>query len=110
MRRKADHLGGISEAVLHEHANRAFSIYGARFRTIAKIMHDGMSEDHLAEVLDVRRPHAALMDDVIRAMLWFCNGRRPLLPTRRRQHPSRRQRLCLRAGMERALPSLRGFG
>jgi AcrR family transcriptional regulator len=48
---------------------RTFSIYHARFHTIAKIVHDelyGLSEEHLAQVLDVRRHTSALMDDVIR--------------------------------------------
>jgi hypothetical protein len=47
----------------------AFATDHARFRVIAKVVHYelyAMSEDHLAQVLDVRRYTSALMEDVLR--------------------------------------------
>lgn len=48
---------------------RVFTIQHARFHVIAKIVQYelyGMSEDHLAQVLDVRRHTSALVEDVLR--------------------------------------------
>ncbi|MEV5848703.1 TetR/AcrR family transcriptional regulator [Streptomyces sp. NPDC051985] len=47
---------------------RVFAGYHARFHTIAKIVHDdlyGMSEEHLAEVLGVRRGTEALIENCL---------------------------------------------
>jgi AcrR family transcriptional regulator len=47
---------------------RLFASYHARFRTIAKIVHDelyGMTSEHLADVLAVRRRTEAVVEDVI---------------------------------------------
>jgi AcrR family transcriptional regulator len=48
---------------------RAFSAYHARFHLVAKIVHyelHGMSEAHVAEILEQRRLTTALVEDVIR--------------------------------------------
>ena len=48
---------------------RAFSVYHARFHMIGKIVHYelyGMTQEHLAQVLEVRRHTATLIEDVIR--------------------------------------------
>jgi AcrR family transcriptional regulator len=48
---------------------RAFSMYHARFHMVAKIVHYelyGMSEAHLAQILELRRRTATLIEDVIR--------------------------------------------
>jgi len=48
---------------------RAFSVYHARFHMIGKIVHYelyGMTQEHLAQVLEVRRRTATLIEDVIR--------------------------------------------
>jgi AcrR family transcriptional regulator len=48
---------------------RAFSVYHARFHMIGKIVHYelyGMTQEHLAQVLELRRHTATLIEDVIR--------------------------------------------
>jgi AcrR family transcriptional regulator len=48
---------------------RAFSVYHARFHMIGKIVHYelyGMTQEHLAQVVEVRRHTATLIEDVIR--------------------------------------------
>lgn len=48
---------------------RAFSVYHARFHMIGKIVHYelyGMTQEHLAHVLELRRHTATLIEDVIR--------------------------------------------
>ena len=48
---------------------RAFSVYHARYHMIAKIVHyelSGMTREHLAQILELRRHTATLIEDVIR--------------------------------------------
>jgi AcrR family transcriptional regulator len=48
---------------------RAFTVYHARYRMIAKIVHYelyGLAEDHLAQILELRRSTTTLIEDVIR--------------------------------------------
>jgi AcrR family transcriptional regulator len=48
---------------------RAFSVYHARFHMIGKIVHYelyGMTQEHLAQVVELRRHTATLIEDVIR--------------------------------------------